>query len=168
LQCADRGSWTGWIDACVCISLPAFSFHFPLNPFPKIFFMKMESSSLLPPFLSPSTGFSGLLTSFRSNLVRYGIDVQIIDDREDKTATGRADGLQPKTIETLRQMRLASGLLEKGVKIYDICFWVSPHQFLQLSKGNRLSYCVLSTRGMLFVSRRSSDFYIELDSYVAP
>jgi len=58
-------------------------------------------------------------------LVRFGIDIQIIDDRADKTSTGRADGLQPKTIETFRQLRLADGLLKKGVKIYDICFWVS-------------------------------------------
>jgi len=57
-------------------------------------------------------------------LVRFGIDVQIIDDRADKTSTGRADGLQPKTIETFRQLRLADELLKKGVKIYDICFWV--------------------------------------------
>ncbi|KAI9649564.1 hypothetical protein NHQ30_002144 [Ciborinia camelliae] len=41
------------------------------------------------------------------------------------TATGRADGLQPKTIETLKQLGLASSLLEKGVKVYDICFWKS-------------------------------------------
>lgn len=56
--------------------------------------------------------------------MRFGIDVQIIDDRPDKTATGRADGLQPKTIETFRQLGLADGLLKKGVRIYDICFWV--------------------------------------------
>jgi 2-polyprenyl-6-methoxyphenol hydroxylase-like FAD-dependent oxidoreductase len=56
--------------------------------------------------------------------VRFGINVHIIDDRPDKTATGRADGLQPKTIETFRQLGLADGLLKKGVRIYDICFWV--------------------------------------------
>lgn len=54
----------------------------------------------------------------------YGIKAKIIDDRDDKTSTGRADGLQPKTIETFRQLRLADTLLRKGVKIYDICFWV--------------------------------------------
>jgi len=62
----------------------------------------------------------------------YGIKAKIIDDRDDKTSTGRADGLQPKTIETFRQLRLADSLLRKGVKIYDICFWVcrtrSKHQ----------------------------------------
>jgi len=61
----------------------------------------------------------------RSNLARYGIKPVIFDDRSDKTSTGRADGLQPKTIETLKQLRLADSLLEKGVKVYDICFWVS-------------------------------------------
>jgi len=38
---------------------------------------------------------------------------------------GRADGLQPKTIETFRQMRLADPLLQRGVRVYDICFWRS-------------------------------------------
>lgn len=37
----------------------------------------------------------------------------------------RADGLQPKTIETFRQMRLADPLLQRGVRVYDICFWRS-------------------------------------------
>lgn len=62
----------------------------------------------------------------RSNLVKLGIKTIIIDDRPDKTSTGRADGLQPKTIETFRQLGLADSLLKKGVRIYDICFWVKP------------------------------------------
>lgn len=37
----------------------------------------------------------------------------------------RADGLQPKTLETFRQMRLADPLLQRGVKVYDISFWRS-------------------------------------------
>lgn len=60
----------------------------------------------------------------RSNLARYGIKSTIVDDRSDKTSTGKADGLQPKTIETLKQLGLASSLLDQGVKVYDICFWV--------------------------------------------
>lgn len=39
--------------------------------------------------------------------------------------THRADGLQPKTIETFRQMRLADPLLQRGVRVYDISFWRS-------------------------------------------
>ncbi|KAJ9624119.1 hypothetical protein H2203_005568 [Taxawa tesnikishii (nom. ined.)] len=71
-------------------------------------------------------GPAGLMLGrgYRANLVRFGIKTTVLDDRPDKTSTGRADGLQPKSIETLRQMRLADSLLQRGVKIYDICFWV--------------------------------------------
>jgi hypothetical protein len=33
--------------------------------------------------------------------------------------------LQPKSIETFRQMRLADPLLQRGVRVYDISFWAS-------------------------------------------
>jgi len=59
------------------------------------------------------------------NLGRFGINVEIVDDRADQTPVGRADGLQPKTIETFRQMRLADPLLQRGVRVYDIAFWRS-------------------------------------------
>jgi 2-polyprenyl-6-methoxyphenol hydroxylase-like FAD-dependent oxidoreductase len=65
-----------------------------------------------------------LTGAYRSNLVRFGIKTGLLDDRPDKTSTGRADGLQPKTIETFKQLGLAGPLLQKGVRIYDICFWV--------------------------------------------
>ncbi|EER40579.1 FAD binding protein [Histoplasma capsulatum H143] len=68
-------------------------------------------------------GPSGLMLA--SNLVRYGIKTTILDDRPDKTSTGKADGMQPKTIETFKQLRLADDLLRKGVKVYDISFWES-------------------------------------------
>jgi phenol 2-monooxygenase len=74
------------------------------------------------------------------NLVRYGIKTRIVDDRPDRTSTGRADGIQPKTIETLRQMRLAEPLLRKGVRIYDIAFWKStPEQSLHRT-GREVHY----------------------------
>lgn len=66
-------------------------------------------------------GPAGMMTA--ANLARFGIKVQVIDDRADPTPVGRADGLQPKTIETFRQMRLADPLLQRGVRVYDICFW---------------------------------------------
>jgi hypothetical protein len=67
-------------------------------------------------------GPSGLMLA--CNLVRYGIPVVILDDRPDKTSTGKADGMQPKTIETFKQLRLADPLLCNGVRVYDISFWV--------------------------------------------
>ncbi|KAG9538874.1 phenol 2-monooxygenase, partial [Aureobasidium melanogenum] len=71
-------------------------------------------------------GPAGLMLA--ANLVRFGIKTTILDDRVDKTSTGRADGLQPKSIETLKQMRLADPLLQRGVRIHDICFWSSSKE----------------------------------------
>lgn len=67
-----------------------------------------------------------IISNFNSaNLIRFGINVLVLDNRSERTITGRADSLQPKTIETLRQMRLADRLLQKGVKVHDVRFWVS-------------------------------------------
>jgi phenol 2-monooxygenase len=74
------------------------------------------------------------------NLVRYGIKTRIIDDRPERTETGRADGIQPKTIETLRQMRIAEPLLRKGVKIYDIAFWKSTADKSLHRTGREIHY----------------------------
>ncbi|CAI4216501.1 unnamed protein product [Parascedosporium putredinis] len=68
-------------------------------------------------------GPAGLMLA--TNLSRFGIKATVIDDRADQTPVGRADGLQPKTIETFRQMRLADLLLQRGVRVYDISFWRS-------------------------------------------
>jgi 2-polyprenyl-6-methoxyphenol hydroxylase-like FAD-dependent oxidoreductase len=40
-----------------------------------------------------------------------------------QTTVGRADGIQPKTIETLQMLGLGDELLRNGVKVYDICMW---------------------------------------------
>ncbi|KAL1857588.1 hypothetical protein Daus18300_010228 [Diaporthe australafricana] len=60
-------------------------------------------------------------------LARFGIKVEILDDRPDQTTVGRADGLQPKTIETFQMLRLGGELLDTGVKVFDICMWRSQH-----------------------------------------
>ncbi|KAK5990645.1 Phenol hydroxylase [Cladobotryum mycophilum] len=75
-------------------------------------------------------GPAGLMLA--ANLLRFGVDVEVVDDRPNQTPAGRADGLQPKTIETFRQMRLADPLLQRGVRVYDIAFWRStPHEPLR-------------------------------------
>lgn len=61
----------------------------------------------------------------RALLARFGIKVEILDERPDQTTVGRADGLQPKTIETFQMMRLGGELLDTGVKVFDICMWRS-------------------------------------------
>ncbi|KAJ6059216.1 uncharacterized protein N7446_008799 [Penicillium canescens] len=68
-------------------------------------------------------GPSGLMLA--CNLVRFGIAVVILDDRHNKTSTGKADGMQPKTIETFKQLRLAEPLLKNAARVHDISFWQS-------------------------------------------
>ncbi|KAJ4338347.1 hypothetical protein N0V95_008083 [Ascochyta clinopodiicola] len=97
-----------------------------------------DYASFISDVLVVGAGPAGLMLA--DNLVRYGIKTRIIDDRPDRTSTGRADGIQPKTIETLRQMRVAEPLLRKGVKIYDIAFWKSStHESLHRT-GREVHY----------------------------
>lgn len=64
----------------------------------------------------------------------------ILDDRPDKTSTGKADGMQPKTIETFRQLGLADPLLKNGARVYDIAFWVRfvSNELLVLDHANKM------------------------------
>ncbi|KAF2806978.1 phenol 2-monooxygenase [Mytilinidion resinicola] len=83
-------------------------------------------------------GPAGLMLA--DNLVRFGIKTEVVDNRPEMTSTGRADGLQPKTVETLRQMRLAEPLLRKGVKVYDIAFWRSTLKTKLQRTGREIHY----------------------------
>ncbi|KAJ4253749.1 hypothetical protein NW762_010143 [Fusarium torreyae] len=66
-------------------------------------------------------GPSGLMLS--TVLARLGHNIKILEHRPDQTTVGRADGIQPKSIETLQMLRLGDELLQTGVKVYDICMW---------------------------------------------
>ncbi|KAL4782311.1 FAD binding domain-containing protein [Aspergillus varians] len=83
-------------------------------------------------------GPAGLMLAV--NLVRFGIKTLILDDRPDRTSTGKADGIQPKTIETLRQLRLAETLLRDGARVYDISFWDSTQSHPLSRKGRQIHY----------------------------
>ncbi|KAL4951920.1 FAD binding domain-containing protein [Aspergillus filifer] len=83
-------------------------------------------------------GPSGLMLAV--NLTRFGIKTLILDDRQDRTATGKADGIQPKTIETLKQLRLADPLLKNGARVYDISFWDSTPDHPLSRKGRQIHY----------------------------
>lgn len=76
-------------------------------------------------------------------MARFGINVEVIDERADQTQAGRADGLQPKTIETLRQLKLADGLLQKGAKVFDICFWEATANRRLRRLGREIHYPAL-------------------------
>ncbi|KAL2824291.1 FAD binding domain protein [Aspergillus cavernicola] len=83
-------------------------------------------------------GPAGLMLAV--NLTRFGIPIVLLDDRPTKTSTGKADGIQPKTIETLKQLRLADSLVRDGVRVYDISFWDSTTTHPLRRKGRQLHY----------------------------
>ncbi|PVI01575.1 hypothetical protein DM02DRAFT_524592 [Periconia macrospinosa] len=97
-----------------------------------------DYSTFLSDVMVVGAGPAGLMLA--DNLVRFGIKTHIVDDRPDRTSTGRADGLQPKSIETLRQMRLAEPLVRKGAKIYDIAFWKSTTEKSLHRTGREIHY----------------------------
>ncbi|PWY84351.1 hypothetical protein BO83DRAFT_395331 [Aspergillus eucalypticola CBS 122712] len=136
----------------------------------KILSRTMSPSAINEGFPSPSTiptttvvvvgaGPSGLMLT--NNLIRYGTPVTLLDDRPTATSTGKADGLQPKTIETLKQLRLSDELLRNGAKVYDICFWESTPESPTLTRTSRQThypdhlvgasdpYILLAHQGML-------------------
>lgn len=58
-------------------------------------------------------------------LARFGVSAMIVDERNEPTEAGRADGIQPKTLETFDQLGLLNKIESLGVKIFDITFWNS-------------------------------------------
>ena len=57
-------------------------------------------------------------------LARWGYNVKCIDNREAPTPTGRADGIQPRSLHLLRNMDLKREIMRQHpAKVYDVAFW---------------------------------------------
>lgn len=57
-------------------------------------------------------------------LVRWGYNVKIIDNRSEPTPTGRADGIQPRSLEFLKNMGVKGDLFaHKPARVYEVAFW---------------------------------------------
>lgn len=55
---------------------------------------------------------------------RWGYKVKHIDNRPVPTSTGRADGIQPRSIEILRNLGLKRQIMAyQPAKVYDVAFW---------------------------------------------
>ncbi|KAJ5900884.1 uncharacterized protein N7473_004954 [Penicillium subrubescens] len=64
----------------------------------------------------------GLLLSLCMS--RWGYKVRHIDNRPVPTATGRADGIQPRSNEILRNLGLKRAIMAyEPAKVYDVAFW---------------------------------------------
>lgn len=64
----------------------------------------------------------GLLLS--TCLARWGYKIKHIDNRPEPTLTGRADGIQPRSLDLLRNMGLKRAIMEhEPAKVYEVAFW---------------------------------------------
>lgn len=68
----------------------------------------------------------GLMLS--SCLARWGYKIKHIDNRAGPTPTGRADGIQPRSLDLLRNMGLKSAIMaHKPARVFEVAFWDPPH-----------------------------------------
>lgn len=57
-------------------------------------------------------------------LARWGYRIKHVDNRPEPTKTGRADGIQPRSLDLLRNMGLKSNLMaHKPARVYEVAFW---------------------------------------------
>ncbi|KAB8342795.1 hypothetical protein FH972_022393 [Carpinus fangiana] len=64
----------------------------------------------------------GLLLS--TCLARWGYKIKHIDNRVEPTKTGRADGIQPRSLDLLRNMGLKSQIMaHKPARVFEVAFW---------------------------------------------
>ncbi|KAI1213596.1 FAD binding domain-containing protein [Annulohypoxylon truncatum] len=93
--------------------------------------MKMGSQSSKRP--APShydivivgAGPVGLMLS--TCLARWGYSIKHIDNRAEPTPTGRADGIQPRSLDLLRNMGLKSTIMaHKPARVFEVAFWDPP------------------------------------------
>ena len=57
-------------------------------------------------------------------LARWGYKIKQIDMRPEPTVTGRADGIQPRSLDLLRNMGLKRDIMAHDpAKVYEVAFW---------------------------------------------
>jgi 2-polyprenyl-6-methoxyphenol hydroxylase-like FAD-dependent oxidoreductase len=61
-------------------------------------------------------------------LARWGYKIKHIDNRAEPTKTGRADGIQPRSLDLLRNMGLKQAIMaNKPARVYEVAFWDPPN-----------------------------------------
>ena len=74
----------------------------------------------------------GLLLS--TCLARWGYRIKHIDNRAEPTPTGRADGIQPRSLDLLKNMGLKSRIMSHNpAKVFEVAFWDPTPKGIQRS-----------------------------------
>ena len=77
-------------------------------------------------------GPAGLLLS--TTLARWGYKIKHVDNRAEPTSTGRADGIQPRSLDLLKNMGLKAQIMSnKPAKVYEVAFWDPTSHGIQRS-----------------------------------
>ncbi|KAI0884837.1 FAD binding domain-containing protein [Annulohypoxylon maeteangense] len=85
-----------------------------------------KSNSLHYDIVIVGAGPVGLMLS--TCLARWGYKIKHIDNRAEPTPTGRADGIQPRSLDLLRNMGLKSTIMaHKPARVFEVAFWDPPH-----------------------------------------
>src|ERR1700722_943990 len=83
---------------------------------------RAEQSRVDVPVLIVGAGPTGLVLALW--LTRLGVAVRIIDKTAEPGTTSRALAVQARTLEFYRQIGIADGVVEGGVKIAGVNLWV--------------------------------------------
>lgn len=82
-------------------------------------------NTLLISIVIVGAGPVGLMLS--TCLARWGYRIRHIDNRAEPTPTGRADGIQPRSLDLLRNMGLKPAIMaHKPARVYEVAFWDPP------------------------------------------
>ncbi|WQF81470.1 Putative FAD-binding domain, phenol hydroxylase dimerization domain, Thioredoxin-like superfamily [Colletotrichum destructivum] len=75
-------------------------------------------------------------------LARWGYKIKHIDNRAEPTPTGRADGIQPRSLDLLRNMGLKSAIMaHKPAKVYEVAFWDPPKSGSGIARTGTWASC---------------------------
>ncbi|KAK2730381.1 Phenol 2-monooxygenase 1 [Colletotrichum kahawae] len=99
-----------------------------------------QSGSTLYDVVIVGAGPVGLMLS--TCLARWGYKIKHIDNRAEPTPTGRADGIQPRSLDLLRNMGLKSAIMaHKPARVYEVAFWDPPKNGTGIARTGTWASC---------------------------
>ncbi|KAH0427088.1 FAD binding domain-containing protein [Colletotrichum camelliae] len=99
-----------------------------------------QSGSTLYDIVIVGAGPVGLMLS--TCLARWGYKIKHIDNRAEPTPTGRADGIQPRSLDLLRNMGLKSAIMaHKPARVYEVAFWDPPKNGTGIARTGTWASC---------------------------
>ena len=82
----------------------------------------------------------GLMLSV--HLARWGYKIKHIDNRPEPTATGRADGIQPRSLDLLKNLGLKREFMAQNpARVYEVAFWDPQKQAKGIHRTGTWASC---------------------------